>query len=210
MRRAHARMADARGGGIDRRPRTCCARLCECCTSSSLAWHAKPDLGNVSRLTHLTRADRRSGILKSGIRPSRINETLAGVYAMPLLPNFYVSHQWLRELRRFHEGPLIAVDFVISDDEEVLVGHYDRERKTLTAAAAAAVIMRAEDPRGYEIVVPRAIERKEIKRTRGVTQVVGWRYWPDAHGHAPCGCPLCLQPGTYGAAKIRRKENEQN
>jgi len=171
---------------------------------------AKPDLGNVSRLTHLTRADRRSGILKSGIRPSRINETLAGVYAMPLLPNFYVSHQWLRELRRFHEGPLIAVDFVISDDEEVLVGHYDRERKTLTAAAAAAVIMRAEDPRGYEIVVPRAIERKEIKRTRGVTQVVGWRYWPDAHGHAPCGCPLCLQPGTYGAAKIRRKENEQN
>ena len=171
---------------------------------------AKPDLGNVSRLTHLTRADRRSGILKSGIRPSRINETLAGVYAMPLLPNFYVSHQWLRELRRFHEGPLIAVDFVISDDEEVIVGHYDRERKTLTAAAAAAVIMRAEDPRGYEIVVPRAIERKEIKRTRGVTQVVGWRYWPDAHGHAPCGCPLCLQPGTYGAAKIRRKENEQN
>jgi hypothetical protein len=170
---------------------------------------AKPGLGDVSRLTHLTRADRRSGILRSGIRPSRISEKLAGVYAMPLLPNFYVSHQWLRELRRFHEGPLIAVDFVIPDEEEVLVGHYDRQRHTLTAAAAAAVILRAEDPRGYEILIPRAIARKEIKRTRAVRQVVGWRYWPDAHGHPPCGCPLCLQPGTYGAAKIRRKENEQ-
>jgi hypothetical protein len=163
----------------------------------------------VSRLTHLTRADHRSRILNAGIRATRISETLAGVYAMPVLPNFYVSHQWLRELRRFHDGPLIAVDFVIPDDEEVLVGHYDRELHTRTAAAAAAVIMRAEDPRGYQILVPRAIERKAIKRTRAVTQVVGWRYWPDAHGHAPCGCPLCLQPGTYGAAKIRHKENQQ-
>ena len=163
----------------------------------------------MSRLTHLTRADLRSRILNAGIRPSRISKTLAGVYAMPLLPNFYVSHQWLRELRRFHDGPLIAVDFVVPDDEEVLVGHYDRELHTRTAAAAAAVIMRAEDPRGYEILVPRAIERKAIKQTRAVTQIVGWRYWPDAHGHAPCGCPLCLQPGTYGAAKIRRKENQQ-
>jgi hypothetical protein len=164
----------------------------------------------VSRLTHLTRADHRSRILDAGIRPTRISKTLAGVYAMPVLPNFYVSHQWLRELRRFHEGPLIAVDFVIPDEEDVLVGHYDRQLQTRTAAAAAAVIMRAEDPRGYQILVPRAIERKEIKRARAVTQVVGWRYWPDAHGHAPCGCPLCLQPGTYGAAKIRRREKEQN
>jgi len=160
----------------------------------------------VSRLTHLTRADHRSRILNAGIRATRISEMLAGVYAMPLLPNFYVSHQWLRELRRFHDGPLIAVDFVVPDDEEVLVGHYARELHTRTAAAAAAVIMLAADPRGYQILVPRAIERKAIKRTRAVTQVVGWRYWPDAHGHAPCGCPLCLQPGTYGAAKIRRKE----
>ena len=163
----------------------------------------------MSRLTHLTRADQRSRILRAGIRPTRIGTTLAGVYAMPVLPNFYVTHQWLRELRRFHDGPLIAVDFVIPDDEEVLAGHYDRQPQTLTAAAAAAVIMRAEDPRGYEILVPRAIEPNEIKRTRAVTQVVGWRHWPDAHGHAPCGCPLCLQPGTYGAAKIRRKENQQ-
>jgi hypothetical protein len=163
----------------------------------------------VSRLTHLTRSEHRSRILDTGIRPTRIGNVLAGVYAMPLLPNFYVSHQWLRELRRFHEGPLMAVDFVIPDDEEVLVGHYDRELQPRTAAAAASVIMRAEDPRGYQILVPRAIERKEIKRTRAVRQVVGWRYWPDAHGHAPCGCPLCLQPGTFGAAKIRRKESRQ-
>lgn len=163
----------------------------------------------VSRLTHLARADHRSRILKAKIKPSRVDRTLAGVYAMPVLPNFYVSHQWLRELRRFHQGPLIAVDFVIPDDEEVLAGHYARPQETLGAAAAAALIMRADDPRGYQIFVPRAIQPNEIKRSRSVPQVVGCRYWPESHGKYPCACPLCLQPGTYGAGKIKRKLDEQ-
>ncbi len=129
---------------------------------------------------------------------------------MPILPSFYVSHQWLRELRRFHDAPLIAVDFVIPDDEEVLAGHYDRPLQTLSAAAAAAVIMAAEDARGYQVLIPRAIRPREIRRTRAIRSVVGWRYWPGSHGHAPCACPLCLQPGTFGAGKIRRADDRRS
>jgi hypothetical protein len=78
----------------------------------------------------------------------------------------------------------------------------------MTAAEAAGLIMRVEDARGYEVIVPRAITPAEIKRTRGVPQVVGWRYQPDAHGRPPCGCPVCLAPGTYGAAGIRARYDD--
>jgi len=47
----------------------------------------------VSRLTHLTRADQRARILRAGINPSKIWKRDVGVFAMPLLPNYYVSHQ---------------------------------------------------------------------------------------------------------------------
>jgi hypothetical protein len=127
---------------------------------------------------------------------------------MPVLPNFYVSHQWLRELRRFHGGPLMAVDFVIPDDEDVLVGHYSEPQQAVPAAEAAALIMGVDDPRGYQILVPRSIRSREIRRTRAVPRVVGWRYWPGAHGRRPCACPLCLQPGTFGAGKLRRSWSE--
>jgi hypothetical protein len=68
--------------------------------------------------------------------------------------------------------------------------------------------MHVEDARGYEVIVPRAIAPGEIRRTRGVPQVVGWRYFPDAHGAPPCGCPVCLAPGSFGAADIRARFDE--
>ena len=43
---------------------------------------------------------------------------------MPLLPNIYASHQWVRELRRRSRASLVAVDFRAQDNEQVLVGHY--------------------------------------------------------------------------------------
>lgn len=156
----------------------------------------------MARLTHLTEERNAASIRRGGIRTTVRSDDVEGVFAMPLLANYFVSHQWLRELWRQHTGPLVTVDFVIPDEEPVLAGHYSSELIETTAAEAAGVIMAAEDARGYEVLVPRKVKADEVKRMRTVNRVVGWRYWPDAHGRPPCSCDFC-QRGTYGAAKIR-------
>ncbi len=91
------------------------------------------------------------------------------------------------------------------DSEEVRVGHYSRPHATMTAAEATGVIMHADDPRGYEVLIPRKIPPQDLRRTRQVPQVVRWRYWPDARGHEPCGCEVC-QRGTCQAAQFRDRD----
>jgi hypothetical protein len=156
----------------------------------------------MARFTHLAREKDERAIRRGGIKPSPVVEGIVGVYAMPVLPDFFASHQWLRELRRLGSTPLVAIDFVIPDGEEVYAGHYSSLGAKTTAAQASAVIMRAEDPRGYQVVIPRKIEVRELARTRRVPQVVGWRYRPDAHGKPPCTCDFC-QRGTFKAASLR-------
>lgn len=53
--------------------------------------------------------------------------------------------------------------------------------------------------------LPRAVGVGEIRRVRRIPQRVGWLYAPDIHGRRPCACPVCLAPGTYGAAAVRRR-----
>lgn len=139
---------------------------------------------------------------RSGINLGYTGEGRKGVYAMPVMPNFYASHRWLRELGRHQAGTLVAVDFVIPDDTEVLVGHYSEASVPVTATEAARVVTHAEQPLGYEVVVPRRVEAREIKRVRNVPQVVGWRSWPPAHGNRPCACEFCSR-GQPGGARIR-------
>src|SRR4051794_1991040 len=112
---------------------------------------------HMARFTHLARQTNEKRILRNGIKPTAYRG-MEAVYAMPILPNFFASHQWLRELRRECQSPLIAVDFVIDDDELVCVGHYAPAPHTETAAAEAAdAIMHADDPRGYEVAILRKI-----------------------------------------------------
>jgi len=153
-------------------------------------------------LVHLTpeknaRRIRRAGITASGSR--------RGVFCMPVMPSYVLSHQWLRELRRGGQRQIIAVDFRIPDDEPVLVGHYNAAATEMAAAEAVSVILHAEDARGYEIVVPRSIAAGELHRVRHVRQVTGWRYQPNAHGRQPCACPACLGRGEFKAADLRRR-----
>lgn len=64
-------------------------------------------------------------ILRNGI--SRLRKKAGfpqGVFAMPVTRNFYVAHQWLRELKRRGQGPIAAVYFRIPDESTVWVGHY--------------------------------------------------------------------------------------
>jgi hypothetical protein len=74
----------------------------------------------------------------------------------------------------------------------------------MTAAEAAATILAAAHSEGFEVIIPRRIEPTEIHRTRELTQVVGWRYYPGSHGRRPCGCPFC-QRGEFGARRLREK-----
>lgn len=159
----------------------------------------------MARFTHLARETDEKRILRNGIKPQTHMDGFDVVYAMPITPDFFASHQWLRELRRESAAPLVAVDFVIDDDEVVRVGHYSKPHAEMTAAEAAGTIMRAEDSRGYEVAIMRKILPREIKRTRRVPQVVGWRYWPEAHGHPPCLCDVC-QRGVFGAARLREAD----
>ena len=170
---------------------------------------------------------RRGGI---GLRKRRLRPR--GVYALPVTRNFYVSHQWLRELRRVGGGTIVGVYFRVPDDEPVEVGHYDSLHVPMTAAESVALLMAAEgrdpnverkrdrsskavrrghrlpsSPEGYEVVIPRRIEPAEIIRVKALPQLVGWRHRPGAHGNAPCAC-LCCERGQYGIRKLLRRVEE--
>ncbi len=155
-------------------------------------------------LVHIANEDETASIRRSGIRIGKFRD---GVYAMPVLENFVVSNQWLRELKRRVSGSrtLSAVHFRIPDSETVYLGHFSQEHVEVTAAEAAGAIMRAEDPMGMEIIIPRAIEAKEIHKIRSVPQVFGWRYHPNARARKMCGCPACLPAGTYKSRIFRQR-----
>ncbi len=154
-------------------------------------------------LVHLTSQRDVSRIRRHGIAPrSRLPAGSRGVYAMPVLQDYYASHQWLRELRQFGPRLIVAVCFRIPDSEPVLVGHYGKPHVLLPASQAASVISGADSPLGYQVIVPRRVQPAELTAVRRVPQVVGWRYYPGAHGHQPCPCPVCTA-GRYGGRKIR-------
>ncbi len=156
---------------------------------------------------HLTAESNVKHILRSGIKaqPGGVNG-VKGVYCMPVLQNYYASHQWLRELRQGggrNRMAMIAVDFRLHSDEAVLVGHYAQPHVETTVSQAAKVIMSAQDPMGFEIFLPRSVKRDEIHKIRSVAQVIGWRYSPTAKGTKPfCTCEYCIR-GTFGAKKLR-------
>ncbi|WP_327150954.1 HEAT repeat domain-containing protein [Nocardia sp. NBC_01329] len=153
-------------------------------------------------LMHLTPAKNARRIHRAGITAGGLGR---GVFCMPVMPSYVLSHQWLRELRRGGQRQIIAVHFRIPDNEPVLVGHYSATGTEMTAAEAVSVILHASDSRGYQIVVPRPVAPAELHRIRQVRQVTGWRYHPDAHGRRPCACPACLGRGEYKAADLRRR-----
>ncbi|CAA9294048.1 MAG: hypothetical protein AVDCRST_MAG68-1682 [uncultured Gemmatimonadetes bacterium] len=171
-------------------------------------------------------------IRRKGIVPPRVRFGRRGVYALPVTHSFYISHQWLRELRRWGGGTIAGVYFRLPDDEPVEVGHYNRGRVLMTAAEAAGLLFEAEarDPararaedaaskavqrgrvlptsaEGYEVFIPRGIHPSEILRIKALPQVVGWRYRPGANGQPPCAC-ICCERGQYGIRKLLGRVEE--
>jgi hypothetical protein len=155
---------------------------------------------------HLTCHKHAKTILRNGINRLRTHPTCGRVvFAMPVTRNFYVSHQWLRELKRRSRGAIVGIYFRIPDDETVWIGHYKQaHRQMMAAEAAAAVHDTGDTAEGFEVLIPRRITAKEIHRVKTLPQVIGWRYYPNSHGKHPCGCSFC-QRGEYGARRVRKK-----
>ncbi|MDB5341018.1 MAG: hypothetical protein JWN70_6637 [Planctomycetaceae bacterium] len=164
----------------------------------------------MAMFVHLTVESRAQNILRNGIgRLRKLQNGERGIFAMPVTRNFYVSHQWLRELKRGKSGPMVGIYFRIDDGEQVSIGHYNQAHQQMTAAEASAEIMSSKTPEGFEVIIARRIAASEIHRVRKLPQVVGWRYYPQSHGKKPCGCPFC-QRGDFGSRKLRDEYERQS
>ena len=134
-------------------------------------------------------------------------EIAQAVYCMPVLPgNFHLSHQWLRELKRDGQKTMLGVYFTLSSDELVWAGRYNQPHRKMRAGDAIKILMELTDAEGWEIIVPRHIMAKEIRKVRSLPQSVGWRYMPKSHTTKPyCPCPYCIPPGSIKSRKLRQR-----
>lgn len=159
-------------------------------------------------LVHMAPAKLAAKIRRAGIRPG---EGLFGgyksatVYAFPVLPSYTLTHQWTREIMKWRRQPLIGVYFRVPDHEPVQFGKINQALRRLPAAAAVGEIRNAPDPRGFEILLERVVETKDIHRIAPIRGVVGWRHSPTANGRKPCGCPACVARGEPGGRKLRAR-----
>jgi hypothetical protein len=144
----------------------------------------------MATLVHLADANNTERIRKNGIKPGKI---LAGVYCMPVLPDFYASHQWLRELKAGGVKTLVAVYFKVTDDHPVYIRKLGGKHRRMDLSLAIKEIWNAEDKSGYELILDGKIEASEIVAIKSLPQHVGWRYSPTSHGTTPCNCEYCLR-----------------
>jgi hypothetical protein len=122
---------------------------------------------------------------------------------MPVTPHFYGTYQWLREMKRSGQRTICAVHFRIPDDEIVRLRHFSETGNLVTAAAAARFFHQHGYVPGYEVVIPRAINAREIQAIRRMPQVVGWRYSPNERtSRRPNSLEL---RGEIGSANLRRR-----
>lgn len=148
-------------------------------------------------LVHLTPAKNVKRIMRSGIHKGR------GVYCLPILQSYYVSHQWLRELKRRGVRTFVGIYFRVPDEEMVSFGHYGQPHQYIPVTEAIHLLMQQPDPQGYEMIIPRSIQAKEIHKVQVVSQVVGWRYLPGVRKRSWCVCPVCVSRGEINSRKKR-------
>jgi hypothetical protein len=157
-------------------------------------------------LVHLADERIHKKILNGGIKA---RSRFCGVYCMPVTPNFYITHQWLRELKSSGAKTFVGIYFHLPSDEMVYAGKYGKPHKHITLGAAIKEIMEMEDPLGYELIVYRTIEPSAIKKIKHLPQNIGWRYMPDSHGKKPCNCEYCLK-GTIKGKRTKNRLDEED
>lgn len=152
-------------------------------------------------LVHLADEKESARIKNNGIK---VGKGRQGVFCMPVLQNFYLSHQWLRELKRSGATTFVGIYFKVDRKTKVYFGRYNEEHKHIELGEAIKVIQNVEDPLGYEIIIDRKIGAKEIHKIKSLPQNIGWRYMPAANGRKPCGCDFCIR-GSIKANRIRER-----
>lgn len=156
---------------------------------------------------HIADKNDEASLVENGIRAVKQPTGARGVFAVPVIPDFSITHQWARELKRQGVRTLICVQFRIPDEELVLVGKYNGEKMEMTAAEAGATFREHTDPMGLEVVIPRKITAKEITGTYLAPRVTGWRYYPEAKGKKPfCPCRYCNRGEIRAQRLIRLDE----
>ncbi|MEZ4326401.1 MAG: hypothetical protein R3B40_14385 [Polyangiales bacterium] len=141
----------------------------------------------------ITRSGLRGGAWSLMVGGQRVSFTEA-VFAMPVLSDFSVTHQWLRELRRHDGRRFIGVYFRLPAETEVYVGRFGQEHRALPLGASVAAVR--DSPAGAQIVIPKRIAASSIRAIRSLRQDVGWVETPEATTHYDCVCRMCLRPGT--------------
>jgi len=157
-------------------------------------------------LVHLTDERDANMIIKGGIKAGKFAN---GVYCMPVLPNLYVTHQWLRELKRNGAKTFVGVYFRMASDELVYAGKYGEPHMHISLGQAIKEIMELKDPLGYELIIDRKVEPNEITKVRHLPQTVGWRYMPNSKGKKPCSCKYCLR-GTIKGNRTKKRLDAQS
>ena len=152
----------------------------------------------MAMFVHITTEANARAIKRAGLRPKR-RSTL---YAMPVVPNFVMTHQWTRELQKWSRQRMVGVYFRIADEAPVLFGPYNGGKQIVTAAEASAR-MHASDALGHEVQLASPVAAKDIHAIRNLRGVIGWRHYPGANGVRPCGCPACVMRGEPGGRKLR-------
>ena len=94
----------------------------------------------MAMFVHLALESQSKQIQRVGISRLRkpFGECPGGVFAVPVVRDFYVSHQWLRELKRRNAGPIVGIYFRIPDTDTVWVGHYNQNHREMSAAESVA------------------------------------------------------------------------
>jgi hypothetical protein len=136
---------------------------------------------------------------------------------MPVLPNYVVSHQWLREMKRSSwlkrrpaaANTIVGVYFRVAGDELVWFGRYNDAHQQITASQAAHYLMHEQNPLGYQLVVSHSVAAKAIQRLRHLPQITGWRYFPAAHQGKPCDCDYCAS-GEMKGRRLRERARKKD
>ncbi len=152
-------------------------------------------------LVHITDEKNAAAIWRGGIRVPKEG----GVYFMPVLQSHFVSHQWIRELRRRGSRVQVGVYFRLPSSDPVWAGRYNQPHRQMTLGDAIKELLALDDPLGFEIFIDRPVRASQVKQVRGVPATVGWRYMPHAHGRPLCGCPTCLPRGAIKSRRLRER-----
>jgi hypothetical protein len=161
----------------------------------------------MATFVHIADARQAPHIRRNGIKSHRarfavsidVTEVHRVVFCVPVVANFQATFQWLRELKRHGHRTAVGVQFRVDDSQEVWFGHYYRPHDLITAAEAVGRYMKIDDPRGFEILLPRRVKPQDIMRVREVPQLMGWRFFPGSKNTG-----TTWWPRNKGQIKVRR------